>query len=209
LDRVRDSLARRTTVGQRQFDFGEKAFLDVFRYVVKPRESLFQFGGIGTVLTEEPLRELNSLFAYYVERQFTTVEEFREALMTRRLTGIFKTQDVLRYYHERQFGDERYHVTIPFVHETATESDKAIKPLDLDKQDTMRIIEYGDRWRMRIERLRAMNQFPRQMLFVVRENARGRKHDAAEEVRREFDRLNVQTVAETDQNTVIEFARAV
>lgn len=194
---------------QRQLDFAAKAFLDTFRYLVKPRESLFRFGGIGTVMTDQPHQELERLFAYYVQRQFAATEEFREALMTRQLTRIFRASDILRYYHERRFGDDLYHVVIPFVHDAGAQAAKAIKALDLEKSDTTRIIEYGDRWRMRIRRLRDLHDFPQKMLFVVRQHARGRKHDAAREVCRELEQLNVQTVPDVDSDAVIEFARAV
>lgn len=206
--RVKTGLAA-GSAGQRQFGFGEEAFVNVFRYIVKPREGIFRFSGIGTVMTEHPSQELNRLFAHHVERQFAATEEFREAAMTRRLSGILRASDILHYYHERQFGDDRYHVTIPFVHEKGMQPDRAIKALCLDKKDTTRIIEYGDKWQRRIQRLREMGDFPRQMLFVIQEQARGRKHDAAQEVRRELERLSVQTVLDADKNALMEFARAV
>lgn len=195
--------------GQRRLDFGEKALLDVFRYVVKPRESLFRFSAIGTVMTANPHDELGRLFAYYVERQFATTEEYRETVMTRQLGRVFKASDILRFYHERRFGSDQYHVTIPFVHETGARPERAIRALDLEKDETTRIIEYGDKWRMRIQRLREMGDFPDRMLFVVRQHAQGRGLDAAREVRRDLERLNVETLLDTEKDAVIEFARAV
>lgn len=207
--RVRDGLAREERPAQQSFDFREQDFVRLFQEIVKPRESLFRFSEVGTVMAADAQAELTRLFDHYVERQFATHEEYQETIMTRRLTKTFKAREIMRYYHKKRFGDEIYGVTFPFVHDVDERIEKAIKPLDLNKQDTTRIIEYGDKWRMRVQRLNAMNSFPKDMLFVVRQPAQGKRHDAAVEIRQELEGLGTQTLNEKDRDAVIEFAKAV
>lgn len=176
---------------------------------MKPRETIFQFGAIATTMTADPVHKLEELFAYYVERQFATQEEYREAVMTRRLAKVLTVHEIISLYHEKQFGNDLYHVRIPFVREEENKPTRGIKPLDLDKAEPTRIIEYGDKWRMRIERLRAMESFPEQMLFVVRQPPRGKRREAAEEIRRELENEGALTLQEGDKPGVLEFARAV
>jgi len=208
VERVKTVLNKQALPHQRNFAFKEQEFVSIFRELVKPRESVFRFSGIGTVLTDKPERKLSDLFKYYVERQFAQHEEYRETVITRRLTAAFKAEHIYDRYHPRRFGDELYHVTMPLVEEENDRALKAIKPLDLDKQDSTRIIEYGDRWQRRIERLRDMADFPDQMLFVVRRPTGGRKRDAAAEVCRELEALQVETLNENDRDAVLRFAKA-
>jgi hypothetical protein len=208
VERVKTALNKQALPEQRSFAFKEQEFVSIFRELVKPRESVFRFSGIGTVLTDQPERKLRELFDYYVERQFAQHEEYQETVMTRRLTAVFKAEHIYDRYHPKCFGNELYHVTMPFVQEENDRARKAIKPLDLDKRDSTCIIEYGDKWQRRIERLRDMADFPAEMLFVVRQPAGGRKLDAAAEVCRELEALQVATLNEHDRDAVLQFAKA-
>lgn len=208
VERVKTALNKQAQPDQHSFAFKQQEFVSIFRELVKPRESVFRFSGIGTVLTDQPERKLGELFEYYVERQFAQHDEYQETVMTRRLSAVLKAEHIYDRYHAKRFGNELYHLTMPFVQEKNDRALKAIKPLDLDKQDSTRIIEYGDKWQRRIERLRDMHDFPEHMLFVVRQPAGGRKKDAAKEVCRELMALKVATLNENDQDAVLNFARA-
>lgn len=208
MDRVKALLNKHVEPDQGTFPFDQKQFVAVFRELVRPRESVFRFGGIGTVLTDDPLRQLEDLFAYYVKRQFAQHEEYRETIMARRWKAIFRTEDLLQQYTEKTIGDDLYKVRFPFVHEADGEVLKAIKPLDLEKQDSTHIIEYGDRWRRRIERLQEMKLIPREMLFVIHQPATGKGRTAAEAVCHDLQKLNVVTVSEKDKDRVLDFARS-
>jgi hypothetical protein len=154
---------------------------------------------------------MERLFACYVERQFAQHVEYQEQVMTRRLTAVFRAADVLRNYQPRVFGNENYRVTLPFVSKAVAETAgcKAIKPLDLAKSDNTKIVEHGDRWLMRIKRLRDMNDFPDDMLFVVRQPKEGKRLDLCQQVCDEFKRLNVRVLPYGEQEPVLEYARAV
>lgn len=49
--------------------------LGVFRELVRPRESVFRFGEVGTVLANDPVGKLSELFDRYVNRQFAQSRE--------------------------------------------------------------------------------------------------------------------------------------
>ena len=44
--------------------------LGVFRELVRPRESIFRFAEVSTVLADDPSAKLDELFQRYVHRQF-------------------------------------------------------------------------------------------------------------------------------------------
>ncbi len=182
--------------------------MNIFRELVKPRESVFRFGGIGTALAENPAKKLDELFAHYVERQFVGTVEYQETRMTRRLTRVFKAEKILDRYREKRLGNDLYHVTIPFVHEVENRLERAIKPLDLDKQDSTKIFEHGDKWLRRIERLSDMNCLPEHMLFVVRQPQKGKGVQAAMKIREELEGRQVDALLETERGDVLRFARA-
>ena len=206
--RLKDALNRHASPEQQRFGFDRKDLLAIFKELVKPREGVFRFSEIGTVMAKKPDRALTELFEYYVKRQFAQQEEYHETVMTRRLTRVFRAERLLEQYHERKFGNDLYHVTLPFVKEQQGKAVRAIRPLDLDKQDSTRIIEYGDRWKLRVERLRQMDDFPEHMLFVLRQPQGGKRRQAADAAKAELDRLDVSTVLEADRGQVLDFAKA-
>lgn len=209
LKRLTDGMNSDMFQDQTHFQFKEKEFVQLFREIVKPRESLFRFGSVGTISATDENQTLKQLFAYYVERQFAAHGKYHETIMKQRLTNVFKANELLHKYHERKFGNEQYLVNIPFVHEENNCALKAIKPLDLNKDDTTRIIEYGDKWKMRIQRLREIKDFPEQMLFVVSQAKAGKKLEVALEIREEFRNLGTLTVTEDEKEKLLEFAKAI
>jgi hypothetical protein len=206
MDRVKTLFNKHAAPEQGTFPFDQKQFVAVFRELVRPRESVFRFGGIGTVLTDDPQQQLKHLFEYYVKRQFAQHEEYHENIMARRWKDVFRVEEILKYT-EKEIGNDLYKVKIPFVLEADGHLLKAIKPLDLEKQNSTRIIEYGDKWRGRIERLRGMKRFPEEMLFVIHQPAAGKGRMAAETVCHDLEKLNVKTVNENDKDRVLNFAR--
>jgi hypothetical protein len=56
------------------------SLLTRFRELVRPRESLFQFGEIATVLATDPKQKLRELFQHYIDRQFAQNRELQEKI---------------------------------------------------------------------------------------------------------------------------------
>ncbi len=184
----------------------------VFREVVRPRESVFRFSEVGTVLTDDPGKKLGELFERYVNRQFARTREYQETVMVHRLTDVLREHQLIRHYRLNQkVGNDDFHVLLPIVSEARNvqgAARRAIKPLDLDRSEPSKIYDHGDVWIKRVERLRLVNQLPESMLFTVREaTANEKRIKACREICQELTRLDVRVLPSGDENGVLEFAR--
>jgi len=74
-----------------------RSFLDV----VKPRESIFRFSGVGTRLAQEPQEALDELFGHYVERLFAQRKEYQETEMISRLRTDLRQARIHGYRNGR------------------------------------------------------------------------------------------------------------
>jgi len=169
---------------------------------------VFCFGGIGTVLTEDPERELDALFARLVERQFAQQIDYQEKIMTQRVAKALEQHRVIGY-HQESLGDADYRITLPLVRGTATlgKALRAIKPLDLDKSDTTKIIEHGERWVMRVRHLHEIGYDPHCFLFPVRLPVDSRKQKYAKDITAQLEREHVQVVRDRDKEAILSFAQ--
>lgn len=210
MQRVKTMLMTDRQPEQARMIFEQDAFRACFRELVRPRESVFRFGPIGTAMTENPSVKLEELYAYHVARQFATHDLFQETVMARRLAAVFRAQDLAATLRPRRFGDDVYHYEFPFVRDTKNGRTRAIKPLHLAQRDTTKIIDHGDQWCRRIERLRRMNSFPDDVLFVVKQpDNEGKRRDVARQIEEELRGLDVRIAQEGDREDVLTFARSV
>jgi len=166
MERVRLFLDRTSNDGVLTFAAQEfnRAFLDV----VKQRESIFRFSGVGTRLADDPEEALDQLFEYYVERQFAQRKEYQETEMVNQLRGDLRRAKILGYRSGR-VGNERYEVHFPLLrrHEGAQGEFRAIKPLDLAKKDPTDITVHADEWLAKINHLKKMEVDLNRVLFAV------------------------------------------
>jgi hypothetical protein len=181
----------------------------VFTELVRTRESLFRFGTVRTVLAEDPRAKLHEVFNFYVERQFARDREYQETVMARHLRKVFTLAGTGERYRQGSLGNEWYSVTLPFVYRRGDEAIRAIKPLDLNKETSTRIIEHGDQWINRVRRLRDINALPKEFLFAVQapNNGDQRRAEAAREIETELRRLDMDVVPIGDEQRVVEFAK--
>jgi hypothetical protein len=190
----------------------DEARLTIFRELVRPRESVFRFSEIGTVLAEDPAKKLAELFNRFVNRQFAKTKEYQETVMAHRLTEVLRAHDLIRHYRTNQkVGNDDFHVLMPIVSEARNDRGvalRAIKPLDLDRDEPTKIYDHGDAWIKRVERLRQVNQLPEGMLFTLREAVTDDKRiKACQQIREELTRLEVRVLTNGDENGVLEFAK--
>lgn len=184
----------------------------VFQELVRPRESVFRFGEVGTVLAEDPTAKLAELFDRYVNRQFAQNREYQETVMARRLMDVLKAHELVGHYlQNKKVGNDEFHVLMPIVSEARNAQGvvrRAIKPLDLDRDEPTKIYDHGDAWIKRVERLRKVNQLPEGMLFTIREaTADDKRVKACRAICDELVRLDVRVLTSGDENGVLEFAK--
>lgn len=208
LNRVAQMVNHNEDTGHPQLDLDEKSLINLFREVVRPRESIMRYSGIRTVATDNPNTTLVALFDHYVERQFANREDYQEKVMQQRLAHFLKEQKLDKLYTERIFLDPEtgYKVKLPFVNEQDGKVLRAIKPLHLDKQDATQILEHGDRWCSRLERLQKLADHPEHLLFVIKEPADMKNKAAAEEVREKIKAQGAETVDEENKQALRTFA---
>ena len=208
LQRVKTMLTANRQPEQACMAFEQDAFRTCFRELVRTRESVFRFSPIGTALTENPAAKLEDLYAHHVSRQFAQHDVFQETVMAKRLTAVFRAANLASILRPRRFGDDVYHYDFPFVRDTEAGHTRAIRPLHLAQMDTTKIIDHGDQWCRRIERLRKTTNFPDEVLFVVKKpDVEGKRMDAARQIEDDIRKLNVRIALETAREDVITFAR--
>jgi hypothetical protein len=196
-----------------QYVFAKEADtrIAIFKELVRPREALFHFGEVGTVLATDPKAKLEELFNHYIKRQFAQDREYQEIIMRRHLGDFLQKVKLAQFYKQDQkIGDDNYHVILPFVHFEKEIPRKAIKPLHLDKPAPTEIYRHGDAWIASVRRLRQMNRLPREFLFTVKHpkhaGARDKRRDAAREICAELEKLETLTLAFDETDKIAKFA---
>jgi hypothetical protein len=168
-----DSLAIHRRVpadGQTLNDLDQKRQREMFRNLVRPRESILYYSEPRVILSENLEATLDEIFGVYVERRFANAPEYQEKVMCRRLETVFRDADLLqRYDLNHQVGNEDYHVRFPFVSRAVADARprQAIKALHLDRKNPTDIIRHADDWRNVVHRLKDYGTAPDEMLFVL------------------------------------------
>lgn len=210
LKRLKNMLNAPNAATQMEFGVAQADFVALFQEVVRPRESIFRFGQVGTVLAEEPATEIDRLFGHYVERQFAQQATFQEKIMEQDLNKVFKARQIIMFKQERLGGNE-YHCTMPFVRKMGTEGTDilAIKPLDFARNEPTRIVDHGDHWVARIKRLQKQHYRPETFLFPVRlpdQNRSTRK--VADDACNELLDIGVQVLLINETDRIVAFAQS-
>ena len=148
-------------------DLGRRIFMDV----VRPRESVFRFGEIRTIMTTDVEGLADNLFGQYVSRNFAQPKEYQESVMARKfyqaLQGFRPGKEFRR---DVKLGGHAYHVKVPICSEWTDEAGipkRALKPLNLDREDPTDIIDHGNAWVGRIEGLTEFGGIPERFIFAV------------------------------------------
>ena len=178
VDRIKTMIVHQKDVEAGRILFGE---------LVRPREAVFRFGEIRTILTDDPSTLVGHLFAQYVLRHFAQVKEYQETVMVNRFLKVLKEfRPNQTFRRDQKVGTEAYQIAIPICSDWKTPEGvprRAIKPLDLNKDDRTAIIDHGDTWIGKIRRLREIGCLPERFIFpVVLPTADGPLVDAAHKI---------------------------
>jgi hypothetical protein len=101
--------------------------------------------------------------------------------------------------------DTDYQVKFPFVREDDL-GFRAIKPLHLAQKEPTKILDHGDQWCARFERLLQFETHPRQVLFVLHTPMDAKRKRAADEIRDQLHDLGAVTVPENENDRLLRFA---
>jgi hypothetical protein len=186
--------------------------LGIFRELVRPRESVFRFSEVGTVLADDPAKKLQELFERFVNRQFAKTKKYQETVMAHRLMDVLRAHHLFGHYRQnKKVGNADFNVLMPIVSEAHDERGvvlRAIKPLDLDRDEPTKIYDHGDAWIKRVERLRQVNQLPERMLFTINAaKINDKRIRACEQICEELLRLDVRVLPSGDDTNLLEFAK--
>lgn len=180
----------------------------LFSELIRPREVMMRFDGARAVLTDDPAHELDAQFAHYVERNFAT-KAYQEQLLEKAIHRALQGARLNRQYKPQIIGNTAtYHARFPFVNIRDGKALRAIKPLHLAHDDPAQIFDHGWAWMGKIEKLRALNLLPEQVLFPVQGPAeeKGERFDTFKEITQKLANKDVIVVAATQVDKIIEFA---
>lgn len=206
LVRIQDFLAPKTDT--RGFADTELA-RHLFAELTRPREVMMRFEGVRVVLTDDPAHELDTLFAHYVERNFST-KAYQEKLLEKTVHKVLQDANLNKQYKPQTIGNATtYHAWFPFVNTQDGKVLRAIKPLHLAQDDPAQIFDHGWAWLGKIEKLRALHLLPERVLFPVQGPAeqKGERFDTFQEITHKLADEGVVVVAATQVDQIIEFAR--
>lgn len=151
-------------------DFDLQRQRELFKALVRPRESILYYSEPRVILSGNPAATLDEVFGAYVERRFANVPEYQEKVMCRRLQKVLQDAQLLnRYFLDERVGNDDYHVRFPFVKREAADARprQAIKALHLDRKTPTEIIRHADEWRNIVARLNGYGTAPEELLFVL------------------------------------------
>lgn len=186
-------------------DFARQLFAEVMR----PRETIVRYGEPRVVLTDNPKEKLKGLFAFYVERNFVT-KEYRETVMEKGLRQLFFQHQLGERFHRTKVGDDEFHVTFPFVEMSNEHPTKIIKPLNLAQGDPTKILEHGNKWEFRIQKLQDQHNLSAKVLFAVDgPDEGGKRAKAYQEAVGMLNETGVDVLPYKDRTEILQFAASV
>jgi len=149
------------------------------------------------------------LFGHYVERNFAT-KAYQEQLLDKTVRKVLTEAKLNKEYRPETLGEvNSYHAKLPFVHREDERVVKAIKPLYLAHEDPAQIYDHGWAWLGKIEKLRALNLLPEQVLFPVQGpiEVDGERFAMFKEITNKMAANDVVVVPSLQTERIIEFAR--
>jgi len=197
--------------GQTLNDCDRQRMRDVFKTMVRPRESILFYSEPRVILSDNPAATLDEIFGAYVERRFANAPEYQERVMCRRLQAVFREANLLqRYLLDEKVGNEDYQVRFPFVKRAAPDvrPHQAIKALHLDRTNSTDIIRHADDWAGVVARLREFGTAPDELLFILRgpDNSNSVHGRAYDRVRQALDAASIPHLPEDATADILQFA---
>lgn len=181
---------------------------ELFAELLRTRESIVRFGEPRVVMAGNPKETLKELFAYYAERNFVT-KEYRETVLNRGVRELLLSNRLDKRFQHEKLGDDKFHVTFPFVELHDEQPTKVIKPLNLAQNDATKIREHGNIWEFRIRQLQERRAIPDRILFAYEgPQEQELEGEACQEAVDKLRKTGATVLPYEEQEEILEFARA-
>ncbi|SKA94885.1 Protein of unknown function [Prosthecobacter debontii] len=178
-----------------------------FQFLTRPRKTLFYFSEPRVLLDADPVAALKRLFADYVRRQFAQPKEYQEQLMREAISNSLKQWNLHRFYHALDVGTDIYRMKFPFVHQTHSRVERAIRVLNLNFNESTDILRRNDEVVGGLTRLRNAHVLPDDCMIVVKApKSTTKTHEIAMDVCSNIQGLDVQTALYGDHTKLRNFA---
>lgn len=138
----------------------------IFKHLIGPSETMFRFSAPGTVCAEQPEKTLEKLFQSYVHHDFGSRQD-PEQQLTQQINRVLKGLEG-RSYDKGTLEAGYYKINFPFLWHQGAIARQAIKPITFDLDDPSSIIEKGDKWLAKIDRLLRAGAAPQDAVFISR-----------------------------------------
>jgi hypothetical protein len=175
----------------------------VFQQLLRRRESILHFAQAGTILSTDAAMTLEELYDHNVNRCFADARRYQEVEMTKRMGTLLRGWNLYGKFRKNHVvGDDRFRITLPFVHLENDLPLKAIKPLDLDRPQSTQVYDHGDAWIARFKRLAEFKSLPPRMIVPLRmpSHDQGDARAAADEVSESLQSGGVEVVSIDNQD---------
>jgi hypothetical protein len=181
----------------------------VMNELARPREAMVRYAPLRTLMTDDPEADIDRLFALYVQREGTELQQRREELLARAVRGVLTRSKLGAAFTLDEIGDDDFHVRFPFVHERDGRAVAAIKPLDLAQDEPQKIYDHGDLWTQRLARLRRMGLLPQGLLIPADRPPQNdlRRAKAFMDIERELTGLGALVTQAAAADEIVTFAR--
>ncbi len=183
--------------------------LHVMQDLAKPRETLVRYAPLRTLVTEDPVADLDRLFMRYIQRDLSVAPQPYEQQLTRLVRRTLAGEKLAEAFVPDDVGTDEFHVHLPLVYERDGQTIAAIKPLDLTQDEPTKIYTHGDVWLGHIRRLERMHLRPEGLLIAAEgpDVADDKRHRAYRDIVDELAQMQVTVVDRTDAPGIIKFAR--
>lgn len=182
-----------------------------FETITRPRETMLRFGAPRVVLTEDPQKELDSLFEHYVLHGFAKEANY-EAELERRVKQLLQDLNLRAPFKPAKVGNDLFAVQFPLVQTLDGKPSKVIKPFFLGQATPGAIYQHGDQWLAKLARLKNMGLMPENILFALKGPAlagetQANQRKAFEDIRQDLANLVIVTDARNglDTETIRDF----
>lgn len=181
----------------------------LFNELTRKRGNLVQFSNVRAVLARDMMHEVDRLFQYYVERNFSSQKQ-REQQLEYRLRKMLQAADLADRFHAQKVGTENFPVHFPFVETKGDKPVKAIRPLDFGMEQPKLILEKAAMWEFRLNRLRNLRCLPEKVLFAtsVPDRRDRNRNEAFAEAREMLVGTESNVILADEQEKLLDFARS-